>query len=305
MLMMIFLSQLTVRPRKTSPAGGFPCGTLHIWYWAKWSLRWFPARLRPTPTFSPGNSQQAHCRSPSEFRVWILGDWGLGIGDFNFWMVNWQHLYQEGARTFWIHNTGPIGCLPVAVMYIRNPPPGMLDQYGCNKAQNEIAMEFNKQLENGLMKLRGQLPEAAITYVDLYAAKYGLISDAKGQGEFLFHSLKQYCFKNDWTENDTGFVDPLKVCCGVRVNDYNVWCGQKAMINGTEVYGHSCANPSAYISWDGVHYSQAANHWFANHILNGSLSDSSLPISQACHRPRHFWSSISFTTWNRVYRCWV
>lgn len=82
-------------------------------------------------------------------------------------------------------------------MYIRNPPPGMLDQYGCNKAQNEIAMEFNKQLENGLMKLRGQLPEAAITYVDLYAAKYGLISDAKGQGEFLFHSLEQYCFKND------------------------------------------------------------------------------------------------------------
>ncbi|XP_034705666.1 GDSL esterase/lipase At5g14450 [Vitis riparia] len=174
-----------------------------------------------------------------------------------------QHLYQEGARTFWIHNTGPIGCLPVAVMYIRNPPPGMLDQYGCNKAQNEIAVEFNKQLKDGVMRLRAQLPQASITYVDLYAAKYGLISDAKGQG----------------------FVDPLKICCGNRVNDYNVWCGQKAIINGTEVYGSSCASPSAYISWDGVHYSQAANHWFANHILNGSLSDSSLPIAQACHKP--------------------
>ena len=104
-----------------------------------------------------------------------------GIGVLITWI--WQHLYQEGARTFWIHNTGPVGCLPVAVMYIRNPPPGMLDQYGCNKAQNEIAVEFNKQLKDGVMRLRAQLPQASITYVDLYAAKYGLISDAKGQGD--------------------------------------------------------------------------------------------------------------------------
>ena len=74
----------------------------------------------------------------------------------------------------------------------------MLDQYGCNKAQNEMAVEFNKQLKDAVMKLRGQLPDAAITYVDLYAAKYGLISDAKGQGEYirvltLTQSSRQSC----------------------------------------------------------------------------------------------------------------
>lgn len=80
-----------------------------------------------------------------------------------------------------------------------------------------------------------------------------------------------------------GFVEPLKICCGHHESDVNVWCGQTASINGTEIYGGSCANPTQFVSWDGVHYSQAANHWIANHILNGSLSDPPIPISKACH----------------------
>jgi phospholipase/lecithinase/hemolysin len=173
-----------------------------------------------------------------------------------------QHIYQQGGRAFWIHNTGPIGCLPVAVMYIRNPPAGFLDQYGCIKGQNDMAVEFNKQLKDRVIKLRAELPDAAITYVDVYAAKYGLISNAKNQG----------------------FVDPLKICCGHHENDVNIWCGNTANVNGTEIFGASCGNPSLFISWDGVHYSQAANQWIANHVLNGSLSDPPIPITHACHK---------------------
>lgn len=64
-------------------------------------------------------------------------------------------------------------------MYIRNPPPGTLDQSGCLKARNYIAVEFNKQLKQAVMELRTQLPQAALTYVDLYGARHGLISHAK------------------------------------------------------------------------------------------------------------------------------
>ncbi|KAL9275447.1 GDSL esterase/lipase-like protein [Drosera capensis] len=174
-----------------------------------------------------------------------------------------QHLYEQGARLFWIHSTGPIGCLPVAVMYITDPKPGFLDQYGCIKGQNDMAIELNRQLKDAVIKLRTQLPEAAITYVDLYAAKYRLISTTKSQG----------------------FVDPLKICCGYHEKDGNVWCGQKGLTyNGTAVFGSSCAKPEEYVSWDGVHYSEAANKWFTDHILNGSLSDPSIPITHACYR---------------------
>lgn len=47
-----------------------------------------------------------------------------------------------------------------------------------------MAVEFNKQLKDRMVKLRAELPEAAITHVDVYAAKYSLISNAKKQGNF-------------------------------------------------------------------------------------------------------------------------
>ncbi|KAB2023060.1 hypothetical protein ERO13_D07G231333v2 [Gossypium hirsutum] len=56
-----------------------------------------------------------------------------------------------------------------------------------------------------------------------------------------------------------GMADPLKPCCGYHVNYDHVWCGIKAIINKTEVFGASCKNPSMFVSWDGVHYTHAAN----------------------------------------------
>lgn len=82
----------------------------------------------------------------------------------------------------------------------------------------------------------------------------------------------------------SGFAEPLKVCCGYHVNYTHVWCGTKASINGRVVDGPPCTNPSTYISWDGVHYSQAASQWIANHVTNGSLTDPPTPITQACNR---------------------
>ncbi|TXG54646.1 hypothetical protein EZV62_019902 [Acer yangbiense] len=161
-----------------------------------------------------------------------------------------QQLYKEGARFFWIHNTGPIGCLPNRVLYFQ-PKPSDLDQNGCMKSHNEVAQEFNKQLKDRIMsQLRVQLPQAAFTYVDVYAVKYALISNAKNQG----------------------FVDPMNICCGS--------CAKGAVVNGTV-----CDHPSMHISWDGTHYSEAANFWVASHILKGSFSDPPLPIHKACHHP--------------------
>ncbi|KAK9224965.1 hypothetical protein WN943_010005 [Citrus x changshan-huyou] len=168
-----------------------------------------------------------------------------------------HQLYKEGARFFWIHNTGPIGCLPYSVIYDKSKPNN-LDQSGCVKPQNEMAQEFNRQLKDKVSQLRLQLPYGAFTYVDVYSVKYALISNAQNQG----------------------FVDPMNFCCGSYYG-YHIDCGKKATVNGT-VYGNPCHHPSKHISWDGIHYSQAANLWVANRILNGSFSNPPVSIEQVC-----------------------
>ncbi|GER47451.1 GDSL esterase/lipase At5g14450, partial [Striga asiatica] len=172
-------------------------------------------------------------------------------------------LYERGGRTFWIHNTGPIGCLPVAIAKVQKPaPPGYLDEFRCVKTQNDVALLFNKVLKDEIVKLRANLSNASIVYVDVYAAKYELITTAKNQG----------------------FEDPFTTCCGYHGIDYDVYCGNTGNVNGTQVFAGSCPNPSKVISWDGVHYSEAANKWIADRIVSGSLSDPPVAVSRACHK---------------------
>ncbi|PQQ13224.1 GDSL esterase/lipase [Prunus yedoensis var. nudiflora] len=168
-----------------------------------------------------------------------------------------RNLYDQGARTFWIHNTGPIGCLAVTLHYLHNPSPDYVDRRGCVKFQNDMARQFNRALKQKVFQLRKELPLAAITHVNVFAAKYKLLSNAKKHG----------------------FLDKTKICCGYHEDNNHVYCGNKGIINGTQVYAGSCEDPSLYISWDGVHYTEAANHWIANQLISGSFSDPPLPIT--------------------------
>ncbi|KAK1415764.1 hypothetical protein QVD17_31550 [Tagetes erecta] len=153
-----------------------------------------------------------------------------------------EKLYQGGARSFWIHNTGPLGCLPY---FIENYPlaPDNVDKIGCVKSYNEVAQEFNKQLKDEVSELRKRLQESLLVYVDIYSVKYSLISEATKHG----------------------FTDPLGKC---------VWKDGNVI--------KPCANPLQYINWDGIHYTEAANKWFANHLQDGSVSEPKIPLNEAC-----------------------
>lgn len=73
---------------------------------------------------------------------------------------------------------------------ITNPPkPEDADQSGCIKSYNEVAQEFNKQLKEQVSELRTQLPGAALYYIDIYSAKYSLISEANKYGNNFVISL--------------------------------------------------------------------------------------------------------------------
>ncbi|KAL0408558.1 UNVERIFIED_CONTAM: GDSL esterase/lipase [Sesamum radiatum] len=122
-------------------------------------------------------------------------------------------LYAQGGRSFWIHNTGPVGCLPY-----------VLDRFSVTAAQ-----------------------------IDKY-----------------------------------GFENPFLVCCG-HGGKYNynrfVKCGSKRVVNGTEiVLAKSCKDPSVRISWDGTHFTEAANRWIFDQIVDGSFSDPPVSLKFACNR---------------------
>ncbi|XP_043725494.1 GDSL esterase/lipase At3g26430-like [Telopea speciosissima] len=176
-----------------------------------------------------------------------------------------KNIYWQGGRWFWIHNTGPVGCLP-SVLDRLPITAAQVDKAGCASPFNEVAQFFNIRLKEALAQLRKDLPLASITSVDVYSVKYSLISKA----------------------SKLGFELPLVACCGYGgKHNYNRYmgCGSKVTINGKQILvGKSCKDPSVRINWDGVHYTEAANKWIFDQIVDGSYSDPPMPLKMACHR---------------------
>ncbi|XP_047308847.1 alpha-L-fucosidase 3-like [Impatiens glandulifera] len=178
-------------------------------------------------------------------------------------VVSW--IYNIGGRSFWVHNTGPVGCLPY-VMDRLLITAGQVDKFGCASPFNDVARDYNIALKATIDELRNDLPEAAITYVDIYSIKYALFSQAK---------------KN-------GFSSPLRSCCG-HGGKYNynphIGCGATKVIKGKKVVvGSACKDPSKSVIWDGVHFTQAANKIIFDKIVDGSFSSPPIPLKMACHR---------------------
>nr|GMD53304.1 GDSL esterase/lipase At5g14450-like isoform X2 [Ipomoea batatas] len=107
-------------------------------------------------------------------------------------------LYGEGARNFWIHNTGPIGCLPSSVAYNKDNHNNV-DNTGCAATQNRVAQEFNRQLKTRVLQLRAHLPQAVFIVVDMYSAKYAVVSNAGSHG---FQDPFSFCCCGNWQETD-------------------------------------------------------------------------------------------------------
>ncbi|KAJ4779394.1 GDSL esterase/lipase [Rhynchospora pubera] len=166
-----------------------------------------------------------------------------------------KKLHDEGARKFWIHNTGPLGCITQNIAFF-GKDPSKLDGMGCVAAHNRVARLFNLQLHALCTKLRHQFSDSNIIYVDIYTIKSDLISN-----------YAKY-----------GFEYPITTCCGYgggRLNyDSRVPCGHTATLDGVgPVTAKGCNDTSEHVNWDGIHYTEAANYHVALRILTGKYSD--------------------------------
>ncbi|XP_058077850.1 GDSL esterase/lipase At1g54790-like isoform X2 [Magnolia sinica] len=156
-------------------------------------------------------------------------------------------LYDQGARKFWIHNTGPLGCLPQNIATF-GKDPSKLDEIGCVSSHNRASKLFNLQLHALCTKLKGNFTDGNVTYIDIFSIKFNLISN-----------FSRYA------------------CCGYGgppLNyDSRVACGQSKILNGSSVNTTVCDDTTEYISWDGIHYTEAANLYISTQILTGKYSD--------------------------------
>ncbi|KAF0901751.1 hypothetical protein E2562_006217 [Oryza meyeriana var. granulata] len=167
-----------------------------------------------------------------------------------------QSLYYNGAKNFWIHGTGPLGCLPQKLAVPR-ADDGDLDSSGCLKTLNAGSYEFNSQLSSICDQLSSQLRGATIVFTDILAIKYELIAN---------HS-------------SYGFEEPLMACCGHGGPPYNYDFNVSCLGPGYRV----CEDGSKFLSWDGVHYTDAANAVVAAKIISAEFSRPKLPFSYFCN----------------------
>ncbi|KAK4795795.1 hypothetical protein SAY86_028121 [Trapa natans] len=162
-------------------------------------------------------------------------------------------LYDHGGRKFWVHNTGPLGCLPQKLSSAQRRD---LDQHGCLSSYNSAAGLFNEGLLHLCQEMRSQLRDAQIVYVDVYSIKYDLIVNSTRYG----------------------FPSPLMACCGNGGPPYNynirVACGNPG--------SQACSDGSKFVSWDGIHYTEAANQIIASRILSMDYSQPRIPFNFFC-----------------------
>ncbi|KAG5244602.1 GDSL esterase/lipase [Salix suchowensis] len=155
-------------------------------------------------------------------------------------------LYNQGGRKFWIHNTGPLGCLPQKLALVQKKD---LDPIGCISDYNSAARIFNEGLRRSCERMRSQFSGATIVYVDIYSIKYDLIANSS-----KYH---------------VAVLEDLHTNYDIRVT-----CGRP----GYQV----CNEGSRYVSWDGIHYTEAANSIIASKVLSMAHSSPSIPFDFFC-----------------------
>ncbi|KAL6186496.1 hypothetical protein ACLB2K_042616 [Fragaria x ananassa] len=111
-----------------------------------------------------------------------------------------------------------------------------------------------------------------------YVAESDLDSDYLSSAASQAHYIKRL----------EGFEKPLVACCGhggqYNYNRYEK-CGTKKIIDDREVViANSCKDPTIRVNWDGTHFTEVANKWIFQQIVNGCFSYPPNPLEMACQR---------------------
>ncbi|PIA62294.1 hypothetical protein AQUCO_00200352v1 [Aquilegia coerulea] len=149
-------------------------------------------------------------------------------------------LIDLGATKLVVPGNFPIGCFPIYLDAFENSLT--FDENSCLKELNELAMYQNQYLQRALQQLREEKPDVVILYADYYKAF-----------QHVFNNASQLGFDEITKET---------ACCGAGGNYHFTL----ARMCGTDEAG-VCSNPNQFISWDGIHPTQAAYQRMAEWLI--------------------------------------
>ncbi|WVZ58793.1 hypothetical protein U9M48_009023 [Paspalum notatum var. saurae] len=155
-------------------------------------------------------------------------------------------MIAAGARTVAVSGMLPIGCEPQQLALFPGGPGDYDPATGCIARFNELAELHNLALKRMLGELRLAYPGRSLLYADIYRPVVSAVA-----------SPASYGF------GDT----PLAACCGGGGGPYNfnfsTFCGTPGST--------ACADPSKFVSWDGIHFTEAANRFITRDMLKRLL----------------------------------
>ncbi|XP_027105472.1 sinapine esterase-like isoform X3 [Coffea arabica] len=166
-----------------------------------------------------------------------------------------EELIKLGAVTLVVPGNFPIGCLASYLTYFQSSSQHDYDtDTGCINWLNDLAKYHNRLLQKELNRIRKLHPHATIIYADYYNAAMR-----------FYRSPNKYGFRGE----------ALRACCGTG-GPYNcntsIPCGY--------LPATPCKDPSLYVTWDGLHLTEAAYQLVAQGILQGPYSTP--PINTIC-----------------------
>uniref|UniRef100_A0A2C9UP59 Uncharacterized protein n=2 Tax=Manihot esculenta TaxID=3983 RepID=A0A2C9UP59_MANES len=135
---------------------------------------------------------------------------------------------DRGARYAIVQGLPPAGCCPLQLLL---NPPKERDSMGCSSGLNALVQAHNELLQKKLGEFRAQYKDAVVIYADTWKAY-----------KTILVNHKKYKFE-----------EPFKACCGAGGGPLN--CNLHSLCGSTG--SSTCKNPDNYISWDGIHFTEA------------------------------------------------
>ncbi|KAL5762253.1 hypothetical protein ACOSP7_018517 [Xanthoceras sorbifolium] len=160
-----------------------------------------------------------------------------------------QTLAEKGAKYIVVQGLPPVGCCPLELFLSKASDR---DQMGCASTINSIIMAHNELLQKMLADFQKKHSQCTIVYADYWNAFKTILANHKKYN----------------------FVEPFKACCGSGGGPFNFNTNSMCGAFGTS----ACKDPNRFISWDGIHFTEAMHRQLADLFLNQGFCKPSFDI---------------------------